>query len=120
MKKAAGSDSRLRNTPRSNPINVPMIRRYVKLLGLHSRAFRDGLRDYRERIGSNGPHDTTVYRTLRKGEATPEMEATILNYLREKLQAAYDSGYLTPDKAPMIVRLDVCPEGFLEEDESGS
>ena len=107
-----GSQGKGLGNSRRRLVLVAMIEWYMRALGLDRRSLTDGLIWYRLEHGSNGPHECTVNRVFRSGLASPATEATILGFLRGELLKAYERGVLTPETAPMIVRLDEWPEGL--------
>jgi hypothetical protein len=69
------------------------------------------MRRYRKARRSTGPDIRITRGVLKTGFAGTETADTMLGYLREELTEAYADDKLTPQNAPMIVRLDEWPEG---------
>lgn len=106
-----GNGNRGRRRGRDKRVLVPMINDYREKLGQSDmKTFNDGLRAYRLARQQTGPGRRTTEQVLNTGYASAEMADTILAYLREQLQEAYADKYLTPEDAPMIVRLDEWPQ----------
>jgi len=89
---------------------VPMVDSYREDLGLQNlKNFNDGMRRYRKARNQVGPDIRVTRVVLETGYATSAMADTMLGYLREELIEAYADGRLSPEAAPMIVRLDEWP-----------
>ena len=89
---------------------VPMVMWYMAALGQQNlKTFNDGMRRYRRVRNQVGPDIRVIRLVLKTGWATSAMADTMLGYLKEELTEAYADGRLSPETAPMIVRLDEWP-----------